>query len=209
MEKTERLLGEGLNILQYRAKHKGLAVMVKEIEGLKKLCDLYNVPLIVNDHVDLALKLGCDGVHVGREDCGIEDFANRTEDGFIIGATAKTVEEALNAEMNGATYLGLGAMFPSTTKPDAIPMTIAMLERIKWFSTIPVYAIGGLTHGNISRELILAVDGVVLSSELYENTDNLKKLQKKNQSNFERNLKMREYSTQMEAARKGIVTDKN
>lgn len=179
LEKTQRLLDMGLDMLQYRAKAKSAGRMAREIDGLLRLCSTCGVPLLVNDHVDLALELGCDGVHAGQSDEGTGAIRQRTGTGFIIGATAKSLESALMAQASGASYLGVGALYPSSTKPEAVSVSGEILRAIHDSVSLPVYAIGGLSPERIDGELLSMADGVVLSAALYDNTGNLALIKKK------------------------------
>src|SRR5699024_10160950 len=112
------------------------------------LCRQYGVPLIINDRLDVALESGADGVHVGIEDAPVSEIRRQAGPDFIIGATAKTVAQARAAQSAGADYLGVGAVFPSPTKRNAIRITSEVLREICGSVSIPAVAIGGITEEN-------------------------------------------------------------
>ncbi len=147
-EQIEDALRGGVTILQLREKNLPEDEFIKEAIEVKKLCEKYGVPLIINDNVDVALISGADGVHVGIEDMAVAEIRKRVPDGFIIGATAKTVAQAQTAESQGADYLGVGAVFPSPTKTNAIRISTEQLKEITSSVSIPAVAIGGITYGN-------------------------------------------------------------
>lgn len=151
LEQIEQALKGGVTILQLREKHLGEEDFVREAKEVKKLCDKYDVPLIINDNVEVALQSGASGVHVGMEDMPVKEIRDRVGDDFIIGATAKTVEQAQRAEAEGADYLGVGAVFPSPTKKNAIRITKEQLKTITSSVSIPAVAIGGITLENLSE----------------------------------------------------------
>ena len=117
---VEQAILGGVGIVQLREKNIAEDELIKEAEKLLKICHKYNVPLIINDNYMAALKCGADGVHVGIEDAPVAEIRRIAGKDFIIGATAKTVEQAKLAEKTGADYLGVGAVFPSPTKTNAV-----------------------------------------------------------------------------------------
>ena len=125
------------------------------------------MPLIINDNVEVALKAGADGVHVGIEDTPVSEIRRMVDESFIIGATAKTVEQALNAEKQGADYLGVGAIFPSPTKTNAIRITKEQLNEICNSVNIPAVAIGGISKDNIAYLQGSSANGVALVSAIF------------------------------------------
>ncbi len=147
-QQIEQALEGGVTIVQLREKKLNEEEFVSEAIEVKKICRKYGVPLIINDNINVALKSGADGVHVGIEDMSVCEIRKRTEADFIIGATAKTVEQAKKAENEGADYLGVGAIFPSPTKQNAIRITNKQLKEITSSVSIPAVAIGGITLEN-------------------------------------------------------------
>lgn len=173
-EQIEEALKGGVTIIQLREKNLDTQAFIDEAVKVKSLCRRYNVPLIINDRVDVALKSGADGVHVGIEDMPVEEIRKSVPDGFIIGATAKTVEQAKNAENSGADYLGVGAVFPSPTKKNAIRITKDQLKEISSSVSIPCVAIGGINLENVSELSGGGMDGIAVVSAVFA-ADDIKK----------------------------------
>ena len=150
-EQIEAALSGGVTMVQLREKSMGTAERIQEARRVGELCHRYSVPLIVNDDVDAALAAGADGVHVGIEDATVSSIRKRVGKDFIVGATAKTVEQAQRAQDEGASYLGVGAVFPSPTKKNALRITLAQLREICASVNIPACAIGGITAENMTQ----------------------------------------------------------
>lgn len=166
-EQIHDALEGGVTIVQLREKNLDTAAFTQEAIKVKELCRRYNVPLIINDNVEVALKSGADGVHVGMEDAPVSEIRKAVGKDFIIGATAKTVEQAQNAERSGADYLGVGAVFPSPTKKNAIRITKAELREISSSVSIPTVAIGGITLENICELSGGGMDGFAVVSAVF------------------------------------------
>ena len=176
----EEICSNGIDVVQYRRKDTSTKVMIEEATLIKEITDEYNIPLIINDRLDVMLAVDADGVHLGNSDMSIKTARKIAKD-IVIGATAKTVKDAKELEKQGADYLGVGAMYPSSTKVDAIVTPVEILNEIAENVNIPVYAIGGLSAENITNEIIENIEGVCFSSYL-EQTDTIvkiKKIQKK------------------------------
>ena len=170
-EQIEEALKGGVTMVQLREKQLSEDELVAEAIQIKELCHRYEVPLIINDNVDAALKSGADGVHVGIEDAPVSEIRRRAGDDFIIGATAKTTEQAKAAEAAGADYLGVGAVFPSTTKKNAIRITPQDLREICGSVAIPAVAIGGITGDNVSEIKGGGMAGVAVVSAIFAAQD--------------------------------------
>lgn len=166
-EQIEDALRGGVTLVQLREKNLTEDAFIQEAMEIKELCHRYNVPLIINDNVEVALKSGADGVHVGIEDTPVADIRGRAGDDFIIGATAKTIEQAQFAEASGADYLGVGAVFPSPTKKDAIRITTSQLKAICSSVSIPAVAIGGISLENVSELAGGGMDGIAVVSAIF------------------------------------------
>ena len=161
----------GATIIQLREKGLDEKTLTEEAAKLTEICHRYNVPLIVNDNVDAAINSGADGVHVGMEDTPVSEIRARVSDEFIIGATAKTVEQAKKAQAEGADYLGVDAVFPSPTKKDAIRITNEQLREIANSVDIPVAAIGGISKDNILQLQGSGADGAAVVSAIFAQDD--------------------------------------
>ena len=176
-EQVEKALEGGATLVQLREKElpeaqlreKELpeADVQKEAEELLELCHRYGVKLILDDDVELAAKVGADGVHIGQSDMELAHAREILGPDKIIGVTAKTVEQAKAAEAGGADYLGSGAVFGSTTKKDAIPMKHELLEEICHSVKIPVVAIGGITAENVLQLKGRGIAGVAVVSGIF------------------------------------------
>ncbi len=167
LEQIEAALKNGVTMLQLREKSISEDAFAAEALPVKKLCRQYNVPLIINDSVNVAVKIGADGVHVGMEDQPVADIRRQMGKDFIIGATAKTVEQAQAAQRAGASYLGVGAIFPSPTKKNAIRITKEQLQEITVAVSIPCVAIGGITPDNILELQGSGIAGVAVVSAIF------------------------------------------
>ena len=170
-EQVEAALRGGVTCVQLREKELNPEDFLSEAKQIKTLCARYGVPLIINDNVELALKVDADGVHVGQEDMDARDVRNLIGADKILGVTAKTIEQAQNAQLAGADYLGSGAVFGSTTKPNARPMTKELLHSICQSVTIPVVAIGGIHRGNIASLAGTGIRGAAVVSGIFAAAD--------------------------------------
>ena len=170
-EQIEKALQGGVTCLQLREKNLTEDEFIKEAVKVKEQCLRYNVPLIINDNADVAIKSGADGVHVGIEDAPVDELRKKLPKGFIIGATAKTVEQAKAAEKAGADYIGVGAVFPSPTKANAIRITHKELHEICSAVSIPSVAIGGISYDNMDELKGGGMDGVALVSAIFSADD--------------------------------------
>lgn len=133
---------------------------------IKNITSRYKIPLIVNDRVDIALAIDADGIHVGQSDLPCNVVRNIVGANKIIGVSASTVVEAIQAEHNGADYLGVGAMFATNTKLDARTVTLDTLKQIRQAVKIPIVAIGGINLETISQIKTSGVDGVAVVSAI-------------------------------------------
>lgn len=167
LEQIEDALRGGVTMVQLREKELPEDAFTAEAVEVKALCHRYGVPLLIDDNVDVALKSGADGVHVGIEDTPVAEIRARAGRDFIIGATAKTVEQARAAQAAGADYLGVGAVFPSPTKKNAVRITAARLREICAAVTIPAVAIGGISLDNIRELRGGGMRGVAVISALF------------------------------------------
>ena len=168
---VEKALRGGATMLQYREKHLDDAAFLEEARALQKLCREYHVPFIVNDRVEIALQLDADGVHVGQNDLGPKEVRKILGPDKIIGVTAKTVEQARAAQAAGADYLGSGAVFGTSTKKDAVRMSLDRFEEICESVSIPVVAIGGVTGGNMRQLAGRRMSGFAIVSGIFAAED--------------------------------------
>ncbi|MCI5839590.1 MAG: thiamine phosphate synthase, partial [Peptoniphilaceae bacterium] len=132
-----------------------------------------NVPLFINDNVNVAMKVHADGIHVGQDDMDVKKVRNIVGNSMYIGVSAHNIEEAINAEIEGADYIGVGTIFSTSTKLDAEIVSIEMLSEICKSVKIPVVAIGGLNENNILKLSKTGIDGVAIVSNIFS-SDNIK-----------------------------------
>lgn len=170
-QQVEAALRGGVTCVQLREKDLDEALFLQEARELRGLCRQYKVPFIVNDNVDIAIACKADGVHVGQEDLAAGEVRRRIGDEMILGVSVHTVEEARQAVRDGADYLGLGAVFPTSTKPDADPMSREILRAICDAVDVPAVAIGGINRDNLLRLAGSGVDGVALVSAIFSAED--------------------------------------
>ena len=170
-EKIEKALQGGVTILQLREKELDEDSFINEAIEVKNICRKHGVPLIINDNVNVALKSGADGVHVGIEDMPIDEIRRTVPDSFIIGATCKTVEQAQSAERLGADYMGVGAVFPSPTKKNAVRITREQLKEICASVSIPAVAIGGISLENVDELKGGGMSGIAVVSAVFSADD--------------------------------------
>lgn len=167
----EAALAGGVTCVQLREKHLSDDDLIETARRIKQICAKYGVPLILNDNFRAALAAGADGVHVGAEDTPVAEIRRTAGTDFIIGATAKTVAQAQKAQADGADYLGVGAVFPSPTKTNAVRITQAELKQICGAVQIPCVAIGGITAQNISEIKGCGIAGAAVVSAIFAADD--------------------------------------
>lgn len=171
LQQLETALKAGVTLVQLREKHMDEATFIEEAKQVKALTDQYNVPLIINDNVEVALACNASGIHVGQEDLETGAVRRMLGPDKIIGVTAKTVDQAKRAEAAGADYLGCGAVFGSSTKSEAKPMTMERLKEITSAVSIPVVAIGGIHAGNAGQLAGTGVAGIAVVSGIFGEAD--------------------------------------
>lgn len=170
-QQVEAALQNGATCVQLREKALDEERFLAEALEIRALCRRYGVPFIVNDNVDIAIRCGADGVHVGQEDMKADDVRRRVGERMIIGVSAHTVEEARRAVENGADYLGVGAVFSTATKTNVGNMPFETLREICRAVEIPVVAIGGISQKNIMQLSGSGVDGVAVVSAIFAAED--------------------------------------
>ena len=171
LEQVEQALKGGATCIQFRDKTLDDKAFLEEAKKMKALCQQYQVPLIINDHVEIAVLCGADGVHVGQKDMKASAVREIFGEDMIIGVSARTVEQAVEAEQAGADYLGSGAVFGTTTKTDAKKLSLETLKDICQAVQIPVVAIGGVQKENIPKLAGTGVEGTALVSAVFSAQD--------------------------------------
>ena len=168
---VEQALEAGATLLQLLEKDMPYPLFVEEAREIKKLTDRYGVSLIINDRIDVAAAVDVAGVHLGQEDENIRKAREILGEDKIIGISVHTVAEALTAQKNGADYIGVGAVFKTSTKKDANALPHEVLSAICHAVSLPVVAIGGITKDNILSLSGSGVDGVAVISAIFASPD--------------------------------------
>lgn len=170
-DQVREALEGGTTMLQLREKELDYGRFLEEGLEIQKLCRSFHVPFIINDNVTLAKEIGADGVHVGQSDMAAGDVRALLGPDKILGVSAQTVEQAVLAEKSGADYLGVGAVFPTGSKADAVEVSHNTLREICSAVSIPVVAIGGITRDNISQLAGSGICGIAVISAIFAQAD--------------------------------------
>ena len=170
-EVVKESLDGGVTFVQLREKTLDEGAFLEEAKELQKLCSEYKVPFVINDNVDIAIAMDADGVHVGQSDMEAGDVRAKLGPDKIIGVSAGNVEEAILAEKRGADYLGVGAVFPTGSKDDAIDVPHETLKAICDAVSIPVIAIGGISQQNVGELAGSGICGIAVISAIYAQKD--------------------------------------
>jgi len=170
---TRAALEGGMTYVQMREKGDPMTEdeLLTEALALKALCEEYGVPFVIDDDVELAKKCGADGVHVGQSDMACVEARKALGERKVVGVSAQTVEQAVQAEKDGADYLGVGAVFPTGSKDDADDVSHDTVKAICEAVSIPVIAIGGISKGNVGQLAGLGLDGIAVISAIYAADD--------------------------------------
>lgn len=168
---VEQAIKGGATFIQLREKNLNEQSFLEEAVELKTLCAKYHVPFVINDNVEIALKIDADGVHVGQSDMETLDVRAKLGPNKIIGVSAQTVEQAILAQQHGADYLGVGAVFPTESKDDADDVSHETLKAICEAVDIPVIAIGGITYENVEQLSGNGLSGIAVISAIFGQED--------------------------------------
>ena len=171
LEKVETACRSGVTIIQLREKNLTTNQYYQLAKQVKEITDAYQVPLIIDDRLDICLAVDAAGLHIGDDELPVSVARKVLGSEKILGVTAKTVKRALEAETSGADYLGTGAIFPTTTKENAPITLISTLKTICQTVAIPVVAIGGLTSENIDQLIGTGIAGVAVVRDLMQAED--------------------------------------
>ena len=167
----EEAIKGGVKIVQLREKNISTKDFYEKALKVKEICKNYGVLFIINDRLDIAQVVGADGVHLGQSDMPIEKAREILKDKFLIGATARNVEEAKRAELSGADYIGSGAIFETNTKDNAKKLEMEELKKIVASVKIPVFAIGGINIDNVSSLKNKGLQGICAVSGILSEKD--------------------------------------
>ncbi len=168
---VEAAIRGGVTCVQLREKELGFDAFLQEAIALKAVCSQYGVPLIINDNVDILLQSGADGIHVGQKDQNAREVRRLIGPDKILGVSAATVAEALQAEEDGADYLGCGAVFATSTKTNTRSVDNALLSEISASVKIPVVAIGGISQENAGSLRGTGIAGTAVVSAIFAQPD--------------------------------------
>ena len=171
---VEKAILGGATMIQLREKNLSTEDFIKEALEIKEVCKKYNIPFIINDSLEVFLAVDADGIHVGQNDLSADIVRKKIGPNKILGVSAETVSEALLAEKMGADYLGVGTIFSTSTKLDAINVTKEELARISYSVNIPVVAIGGITLDNIKELKNTMISGISVVSAIFKEEDIVK-----------------------------------
>ena len=167
----EEAIKGGVKIVQLREKNISTKDFYEKALKVKEICKNYGALFIINDRLDIAQAVGADGVHLGQSDMPIEKAREILKDKFLIGATARNVEEAKRAELLGADYIGSGAIFRTSTKDNAKKIEMEELKKIVASVKIPVFAIGGININNVSSLKNIGLQGICAVSGILSEKD--------------------------------------
>ncbi|MGN1036525.1 MAG: thiamine phosphate synthase [Ruminococcus sp.] len=170
-EEVEKAIIGGATFIQLREKNLNFGDFLNEAIEIRKICNKYKIPFVIDDNVEIALKSGADGVHLGQNDMSIPQARRILGNNKIIGATARTAEQAIKAEQEGADYIGSGAVFATSTKSDTVPLSYENLCKICSSVSIPVVAIGGINIENVKSLKDSGISGVAVVSGIFKSDD--------------------------------------
>ena len=170
-EQVKEALENGVTCVQLREKELNESDFLKEAKQISALCKEYKVPFIVNDNVNIAIACKADGIHIGQEDMELKSVRKLVGEDMIIGVSAHTVEEAIKAQEGGADYIGIGAVFATSTKTDVDVLSFETLRSICEAVDIPTVAIGGIKKDNICKLKGSGIDGVAVVSAIFAAKD--------------------------------------
>ena len=168
---VEKALAGGVTCVQLREKHQSFDKFLRTAKEIKALCQSYHVPFIVDDNLDIALACDADGLHIGQNDMPAAKARELLGPDKILGVSAQTARQAVTACQDGADYLGVGAVFPTGTKTDAVEVPLDTLKAITASVDIPVAAIGGIGADNIARLSGTGIAGAAVVSAIFAQED--------------------------------------
>ncbi len=181
---VEKAIKNGASFVQLREKSLGFDKFKQLALEIKQITDLYNIPFVINDNIDIAIEVDADGVHIGQGDLDVEKARKYIGEEKILGVSVGDIKEALDAENKGADYLGI-TIFPTMSKADAISVNLEKLKEIKSNVNIPVIAIGGIKEDNLHLLKPSKIDGIAVISAILAKDDieeaakNLRRIAKK------------------------------
>lgn len=170
-EAVEQAILGGCTMIQLREKELSSLEFYNQAVAVKQVTDKYHIPLIINDRIDIAMAVQATGVHIGQHDLPAAAVRKVIGENMLLGVSASSLAEAIQAQQDGADYLGVGAMFPTGTKTDADSVSMEELQKIRAAVSLPIVVIGGINKGNAGRFKPTGIDGLAVVSAIIAQSD--------------------------------------
>lgn len=170
-EAVEQAILGGCTMIQLREKELSSLEFYNQAVAVKQVTDKYHIPLIINDRIDIAMAVQATGVHIGQHDLHAAAVRKVIGENMLLGVSASSIAEAIQAQQDGADYLGVGAMFPTGTKTDADSVSMEELQKIRAAVSLPIVVIGGINKGNAGRFKPMGIDGLAVVSAIIAQSD--------------------------------------
>ena len=170
-EAVEQAILGGCTMIQLREKELSSLEFYNQAVAVKQVTDKYHIPLIINDRIDIAMAVQATGVHIGQHDLPAAAVRKVIGENMLLGVSASSIAEAIQAQQDGADYLGVGAMFPTGTKTDADSVSMEELQKIRTAVSLPIVVIGGISKGNTGRFKPMGIDGLAVVSAIIAHSD--------------------------------------
>ena len=170
-EAVEQAILGGCTMIQLREKELSSLEFYNQAVAVKQVTDKYHIPLIINDRIDIAMAVQATGVHIGQHDLPAAAVRKVIGENMLLGVSASSIAEAIQAQQDGADYLGVGAMFPTGTKTDADSVSMEELQKIRTAVSLPIVVIGGISKGNTGRFKPMGIDGLAVVSAIIAQSD--------------------------------------
>lgn len=170
-EAVEQAILGGCTMIQLREKELSSLEFYNQAVAVKQVTDKYHIPLIINDRIDIAMAVQATGVHIGQHDLPAAAVRKVIGENMLLGVSASSIAEAIQAQQDGADYLGVGAMFPTGTKTDAESVSMEELQKIRTAVSLPIVVIGGINKGNAGRFKPMGIDGLAVVFAIIAQSD--------------------------------------
>ena len=170
-EAVEQAILGGCTMIQLREKELPSLEFYNQAVAVKQVTERYHIPLIINDRIDIAMAVQATGVHIGQHDLPAATVRKVIGENMLLGVSASSIAEAIQAQQDGADYLGVGAMFPTGTKTDAESVSMEELQKIRTAVSLPIVVIGGINKGNAGRFKPMGIDGLAVVSAIIAQSD--------------------------------------
>lgn len=170
-EAVEQAILGGCTMIQLREKELPSLEFYNQAVAVKQVTERYHIPLIINDRIDIAMAVQAAGVHIGQHDLPAATVRKVIGENMLLGVSASSIAEAIQAQQDGADYLGVGAMFPTGTKTDAESVSMEELQKIRTAVSLPIVVIGGINKGNAGRFKPMGIDGLAVVSAFIAQSD--------------------------------------